>query len=401
MVFPSRPNSLWCFSLPRCSRFLHVLFSRSTCFSASDSLFFLLKKSFESSWFQLLCHIWLWNPWTLQGIQIPGEFIPTNEVSAKRAEKQQDCTKCLIRAILETALNEIKLLGLDPSQCNPWGADTAICTLIYWALELFNIWFMVVNCLLANVHCAKLSVPSPIKNQGLIHVKSSWWVHYVLGQASGSQDWQIISHFCPIFLIKFRRSSSIFHQCFYVYFWENPHSGSGCCDIERMTHSDIQIFQRISAWGWHLPLRISAQMAGVWQRWKELKIDLCNGKWCRTLIIGGCYQIPHMIKLHNKKHKGSIEGGFFPLCLRIYDLSLLWLERVSELALIFAWSSRNYIKTRQLKPSLSLSTVLNNVYLRSISPSQTVRRIQDCNSSSLHWGVTSRLKKLCGWDLSS
>lgn len=134
-------------------------------------------------------------PCTLQGVLGSvglGGFAPTSKVSAKRAEKQQDCTKCLIRAILEAALNEIKLSGLDPSQCNPWGADTAICTLIYWALELFSVWFMVVNCVLPNVLCAKPSVPSPIKNQGLIHVKASWWVHYSLDQASGIWDWQII-----------------------------------------------------------------------------------------------------------------------------------------------------------------------------------------------------------------
>lgn len=102
-----------------------------------------------------------------------GGFAPTSKVSAKRAEKQQDCTKSLMRAILESALNEIKLLGLDPSQCNPWGADTAICTLIYWALELFSVWFMAVNCVLANVHSAKLSVPSAIKNQK-IRAWSMW-----------------------------------------------------------------------------------------------------------------------------------------------------------------------------------------------------------------------------------
>lgn len=243
VLFPSSPKSLWFFSLPQCSQLMPVLFSKSTCASsASDSPPFLLKGSFEPSWFQLLCHIWLsspcpacskvsWQCWM-------GELAPISAVSAKRAEKQQDCTKCLIRAIPETAVNEIKLLGLDPSQCKPWGADTAICTLIYWALELFNVWFMVVNCVLANVHCAKLSVPSPIKYQGLIHVKASWWVHYILDQSSGSQ-WQIIFHFCPIFLLKRRRGSSVFHQCFYVYFWENPHGGSGYCDIERMTHSDI------------------------------------------------------------------------------------------------------------------------------------------------------------------
>lgn len=356
-------------------------------------------------WTQLIAaalHIWLWNPCPacskVSWAGLDGG-ICSHQQSFSQESREADCTKCLIRAILETALNEIKLLGLDPSQCNPWGADAAICTLIYWALELFNIWFMVVNCILANVHCAKLSVPSPIKNQGLIYVKAPWWVHYVLDQDAGSQDWQIIFHFCPIFLLKFRRSSNVFHQCFHVYLWENPHSGSGYCDIEKMTYSDIQIFQRISAQGRHLPLGISVQMAGVWQRWKELKIELSNGKWCRTLIIGGCYQVPHMIKLHNKKHKGSIEGAFFTLCLRIYDLSLVLLERVSELALIFLPDPPEIaIKTRQLKPSLFLSTVLNKVYLRSINLSETVRRSQDYSSSSLPWRVSSRLEKLRGWD---
>lgn len=50
------------------------------------------------------------------GQHLPSGLGSTRTVSAKRAEKQLDRTNCLITAIFETAINEIKLFELDPNQ---------------------------------------------------------------------------------------------------------------------------------------------------------------------------------------------------------------------------------------------------------------------------------------------